>query len=396
MSQAPQFDQSTGAERTLYVALELSAKSWVVVSGAEVGTRLRRQTLVAGDRVGLRRELARARTRSGLPPTAPVVSCYEAGRDGFWVHRLLTAEGVTNRVVDSSSIEVSRRARRAKTDRLDAEHLWRLLWRYEHGERQVWHVVHVPPPEVEDSRHQERLITTLTQEVTRWRNRLHALLATTGVRLRLVGDVPAQLAAARTWEGQPLPPGLQARARQCWAAVTALTTALAAARQQQRAAVRAAQARLAAQTAVPGEGQPAPRPLEALAAQIMQLQGVGIRTAMVLAKEVLARDLQNRRQVGALSGLTPTPYASGETHHEQGISRAGLARVRGLLVELAWQWVRRQPDSALTAWFLTRFGSAGRRPRKVGIVALARRLLIALWRYSRFGEVPAGAVLRAA
>jgi transposase len=289
---------------------------------------------------------------------------------------------------------VSRRARRAKTDRLDAEHLWRLLWRYEHGEQQVWHVVHVPSPAVEDSRHHERLITTLTREVTRWRNRLHGLLATTGVRLRLVGDVPAQFAAARDWAGQPLPPGLQARARHYWAEVTALTTALTAARQQQRAAVRAAQT---AGTDAPGEERPiAPRPPEAVAAQIMQLQGVGIRTAVVLAKEVFSRDLQNRRQVGALSGLTPTPYASGETHHEQGISRAGLARVRGLLVELAWQWVRRQPDSALTAWFLTRFGSAGRRPRKVGIVALARRLLIALWRYSRFGEVPAGAVLRAA
>lgn len=386
MPKSPQVDQCSEGGAVLYVALELSARTWLLASGVGMGQALRRKTIPAGDRGALQRELAAARARCGLGATAPVRSCYEAGREGFWVHRLLTAEGVTNVVVDSSSIEVSRRARRAKTDRLDADGLWRLLWRYWQGERQVWHVVAVPSEAVEEARHHEREVATLVTEQTRWRNRVHGLLATAGVRVRVDAHFPERLAAVRDWAGRALPAGLQARLLVYWAQWGAIAQALVAARRTQHAAVRAARAT----EPTPG----APRSLEAQAAQLAQLRGIGEGTALTLVKEVFSRDLQNRRQVGALSGLVPVPYQSGTRHHEQGISRAGLRHVRGLLVKLSWQWLRWQPASALTQWYLTRFGPAGRRPRRVGIVAVARRLLIALWRYHRTGELPAGAILR--
>lgn len=387
MPTSPQGCESTESGAVLYVALELSARTWLLASGVGMGQALRRKPIPAGDRAALQRELAAARARCGLAATAPVRSCYEAGRDGFWVHRLLTAEGVTNVVVDSSSIEVSRRARRAKTDRLDADGLWRLLWRYWQGEQRVWHVVAVPSEAVEEARHHEREVATLVTEQTRWRNRVQGLLATAGVRVRVDAKFPERLAAVRDWAGRALPAGLQARVLVYWAQWGAIAQALVAARRAQHAAVRAA-ARAAA--SAPG----APRSLDEQAAQLAQLRGIGEGTALTLVKEVFSRDLKNRRQVGALSGLVPVPYQSGARHHEPGISRAGLRHVRGLLVEVSWQWLRWQPASALTQWYLARFGPAGRRPRRVGIVAVARRLLIALWRYHQTGEVPAGAVLR--
>lgn len=391
MPKSPQGDQCNEGGAVLYVALELSARTWLLASGVGMGQALRRKPVPAGDRGALRRELAAARARCGLPPTAPVRSCYEAGRDGFWVHRLLTAEGVTNVVVDSSSIEVSRRARRAKTDRLDAEGLWRLLWRYWQGERQVWHVVAVPSVAVEDARHHERLVATLVAERTRWGNRVRGVLAAAGVRLPVDEELPARMAAARDWAGQPLPPGLQARVRADWTQWAAIGAALRAARRAQHEALRAARTASPAEVAT---GAPAVT-LARQAARLAQLRGVGEGTALTLVKEVFSRDLQNRRQVGALSGLVPVPYQSGTQHREQGISRAGLRHVRGLLVEVSWQWLRWQPTSTLTLWFHARFGPAGRRPRRIGIVAVARRLLIALWRYHQTGEVPPGAILRA-
>lgn len=386
MPTSPQGCESTESGAVLYVALELSARTWLLASGVGMGQALRRKAIPAGDRTALQRELAAARARCGLAGTAPVRSCYEAGRDGFWVHRLLTAEGVTNVVVDSSSIEVSRRARRAKTDRLDADGLWRLLWRYWQGEQRVWHVVAVPSEAVEEARHHEREVATLVTEQTRWRNRVQGLLATAGVRVRVDGKFPERLAAVRDWAGRALPAGLQARVLVYWAQWGAIAQALVAARRAQHAAVRAVR---------PAEPTPrAPRSLDAQAAQLAQLRGIGEGTALTLVKEVFSRDLKNRRQVGALSGLVPVPYQSGARHHEQGISRAGLRHVRGLLVEVSWQWLRWQPASALTQWYLARFGPAGRRPRRVGIVAVARRLLIALWRWNQTGELPAGAILR--
>ena len=378
MTQVPHHGESTEAGPVLYMALELSARWWQLAFGLGLATPSRRRTIAAGDEAGLQREIVAARQRFGLPGATPVRSCYEAGRDGFWVHRRLERLRVRNVVVDSASIEVSRRRRRAKTDRLDAEALLRRLIRYWLGERDQWKIVHVPSVEVEDARHAERTLAMLTAERTRARNRLHGLLATQGLRSRLTPQFGAQLATLATPEGQPLPPGVVARLRVTWRLLQGI--------EQERREARQAQARQAHAGATPAAVR---------TQRLRQLRGIQVGSAAVLAKEVFARDLRNRREVGALSGLVPVPYQSGEAGHDQGISRAGLKAVRRILVEVAWSWVRWQPDSALTRWYRTRFGPGGGRVRRIGIVALARKLLIALWRYSEQGIVPAGATLRA-
>jgi len=378
MSQRPHHVESTGSGAVVYLALELSARWWQLAFGLGLATPSRRRTIAAGDEEGLRREIVAALQRFGLSAATPVRSCYEAGRDGFWVHRRLEGLGVRNVVVDSASIEVSRRRRRAKTDRLDAEALLRRLIRYWLGERDQWKIVHVPSVEVEDARHAERTLAMLTAERTRARNRLHGLLATQGLRLRLTPQFGAQLATLATPEGRPLPPGVVARLQVTWRLLQGI--------EQERREARQAQAVQARAGATPAAVR---------TQRLRQLRGIQVGSAAVLAKEVFARDLRNRREVGALSGLVPVPYQSGEAGHDQGISRAGLKAVRRILVELAWSWVRWQPDSELTRWYRTRFGTGGGRLRRIGIVALARRLLIALWRYSEQGIVPAGAVRRA-
>lgn len=378
MDQLPRQMESTQVPTALYMAMELSARRWMLGFGVGMASRVRRRTIAAGDRAALQREVTAARAHFGVPAEAPVRSCYEAGRDGFWVHRAVTTAGVSNVVVDSASIEVNRRARRLKTDRLDVEKLLRLLVRYWSGERAVWQVVHVPTVAVEDARHAERAIAALVQDRTRQRNRIHSLLALHGRRLRLTTGVGAALETLTDWQGAALPPGVVARIAVAWRQLGQVETELRAARRAQRAAVRAG-------------GTPAAQ----RAARLRQLVGLNTGSALVLAKEVFARDLRNRRQVGALSGLVSVPYQSGDVARGGGVSRAGLRLVRGRLVELAWAWVKWQPESALSRWYQRRFATGGARLRRIGIVALARKLLIALWRYSEAGIVPPGARLRA-
>jgi transposase len=342
------------------MALELSARRWQLAFGLGLATPSRRRTIPAGDEAALRQELAAARQRFGLAATAPVRSCYEAGRDGFWVHRWLTQLEVVNVVVDSASIEVTRRRRRAKTDRLDADALLRRLIRYWLGECDQWKVVHVPSVAVEDARQAERSLAMLTAERTRYRNRLHGVLATQGVRLRLGPSFLTQLATMTRPDGAGLPVGVVARLTLQWELLQTIEQALRQARAAQRTAVAAAATPAAVRTQ-----------------RLQQLKGIRARSAAVL------------------SGLVPVPYQSGDAGHDQGISRAGLRHVRRIAVEVAWAWVRWQPDSALTRWYQQRFGQGGGRLRRIGIVALARKLLIALWRYSEHGIVPAGAAVRA-
>jgi transposase len=377
MQQVPHQVESTGTESALYMALELGAKRWLVALGVGAATPSRRYDLAAGDREALREKIADAKRRFGLAAAAPVRSCYEAGRDGFWIHRMLATEGIANAVVDSASIEVSRRARQAKTDRLDAEKLLRMLIRYWHGERTVWKVVRVPTREVEDARHAERALTSLVAERTRQRSRLKALLALHGVTDPIRATFGDRLAHLTDWAGAPLPEGVTTRVALAWRQLSAVEGELRLARGAQRATVRAATT-----------------PAAIRAARLQQLRGVRVGTALMLAKEVFVRDLANRRQVGALSGFVAVPFQSGEAVRDQGISRAGIKAVRRVMVELAWVWVQWQPDSALTQWYQRRFATGGPRARRIGIVALARKLLIALWRYSEQGIVPAGAVLR--
>jgi transposase len=377
MSNATHQAEFTGTNRVLYMAIELSAAKWHLVFGVGIGTPVRHRTIAAGAVEELREEVRRARARFGLRTDTAVRSCYEAGRDGFWVHRLLTSEAIENIVVDSSSIEVDRRHRRAKTDRLDGVKLFRKLVQYWGGDRATWKVVHVPSEAVEDARQAERAIATLTAERTTWRNRIHAFLTLQGVRTSISADFGERLATLRTWAGKPLPPGVLERVGQAWRMLSAIETELRAARQAQREEFTAATTP-AAQTA----------------RQLHRLRAIGQGTAALLAKELFSRDLRNRREVGALTGLVGVPYNSGETARDQGISRAGLSRIRGIAIELAWAWRRYQPHSELTRWFEQRFGAGGKRARKVGIVALARRLLVALWRYTTTGCVPAGATVR--
>jgi transposase len=367
--------ESSVSEPTLYVGFELSQQTWKLALTSGMAAKPLLRTVAPGDSAALVRVLADARRRLGLPAAAPVVSCSEAGRDGFWIHRFLTTLAVQNRVVDSASIEVSRRAKRAKTDRLDALKLVAMLVRVCHGERRVWREVTVPSAEAEATRHGSRERARLVQDRTALRNQVRSWLVTCGTA------VPREAAGAwwttvRDWAAQPLPAALQAR------------LARAAAR---LAVVDAQIAELDATQVARVEAAPAASPAQRLVA----LKGVATTSATTLLDEGLVwRAFRNRREVGALLGFSPTPFASGTVQHEQGISRAGNARLQSTMVQLAWQWVRWQPLSPLTQWFHAHFGP-GRRPRKVGIVAVARKLLIALWRWATAGIVPGGALLKA-
>jgi transposase len=364
---------------TLYVACELSAKEWLLTMSSGAEGKRQRVRVRPGERGVLRAALAQGTAQCGLPPDAPMRSCYEAGRDGFWPHRLLTTLGVSNVVVDSSSIEVPRRARRAKSDRLDGEKLLRMRLRYWGGEREVWHVVRVPTPAAEDARHASRSLTTLQGERTRYRNRIHSLLALHGVAKRRLDErFAAWLTAARDWAGEPLGEELRARLLETWRLLQAVETERRARRRAERARVTAGSTAAAA-----------------TAHRLAQLRGVAARAATILSDELFTRDLRNRRQVGALCGLVSAPYQSGKRRLDQGLSRSGIPAVRRIAVQLAWAWLRYQPTSAVSQWYREQFGRGGPGLRKVGIVALARRLMIALWRYVTADVVPAGAQLKA-
>jgi transposase len=323
------------------------------------------------------KEILQAKARLGLPLDAPVISCYEAGRESFWVHRYLVAQGITNYVVDSSSIEVTRRARRAKTDRLDLAGLLSLLTRYLQGDQRAWRVVRVPSVGDEDARHLPRTWETLTADRTRLINRMKGLLMTQGVQVSIDKDFPGHLAAARLWDGSSVPTGLHERVLQDWAQLQQVE------RQLHERKARAAD-RLDRRTRTG-------RAIE----KLQRVQAIGVTGAWVLATEIFGwRQIENRRQLGGLVGLVPAPYQSGDTAHDQGITRAGNHHVRRVMVQLAWGWLRYQPGSALTQWYQQRFGHGGKRLRRIGIVALARKLLIALWRYLKTGIVPDGAQLK--
>jgi transposase len=361
----------------LYLSLELGERQWKLAFTIGLGQRPRHRTIGAGDLMRLDLEVVAARQRFQLAAPTAVVSCYEAGRDGFWVHRALIARGIANVVVDASSIEVNRRARRAKSDRLDNEKLNEMLVRYHAGERRVWHVVPVPSEGDEDGRHLERERQTLIQERTRLRNRLQGLLATHGVRVALTGDVGAALGAVRRWDGTPLPAGLRARATREWARLVAVTEAIAGLEEERTAVLAAA------------------TPTAACARHLQRLRALGPTLAWTLASEVFGwRQFRNRRQVASLLGLTPTSALSGQERRELGIAKSGNPQLRALAVELAWLWLRYQPQSALSRWYRVRYARGGPRLRRIGIVAVARKLVIALWRYVAFDELPEGALVR--
>jgi transposase len=363
----------------LHLAFELSAKQWVLAFTTGLGQKARIRRVEAGAVERLGEEIERAKRRFGLPESARVVSCYEAGLDGFWLHRVLESVGIENVVVDSASIEVKRGRRRAKTDRLDVGALVMLLVRFARGERKVWSVVRVPPEWAEDQRHNDRELTRLSDERTANRNLIRGLLKTQGIALTRWGNLPEQLQEVRTWNGEALGSELHARLLRHWERLQLI--------EKQIKEVRGRRQDLMEEAT----------PVAAKARQLLLLKGVGENTAWELATEVFGwRRFQNRRQVGALAGLTPVPYDSGEVHRDQGgISRIGRVRLRANLIELAWMWLRYQPTSGLALWYERRFASGGKRMRRIGIVALARRLLVDLWRFTETGALPEGARTKA-
>ena len=364
--------KDTATPGQLYMSLELGDRSWKLTIGD--GRRgPSRYSVEAGDTAAVLDCVAKARARCVLSAEAKLHSCYEAGRDGWWLHRWLIAQGIDNIVVDSASIEVNRRARRAKTDRLDGDKLLAMLLRHHAGER-VWSVLHEPTPADEDARRAHRELERLMHERTAHANRIGSLLVLHNLRPRIV-------IGGRDWatwwdaHGMQVPPELRAELER-------ESTRLALVKQQ----IKALEA--ARRQSLEDGKQP-------MVAQLAKLRAIGPKGAWVLVKELFGwRRFANRRELAGCLGLAPTPYDSGASQVEQGISKAGNKRARALLVELAWGWLRLQPASALTQWFYRRFAAAGTRMRRVGIVALARRLAIALWRYLQHGEIPAEAVLK--
>jgi transposase len=378
MTATRRLDSNPTTAPRLYLALELGCNHWKLAFSLGSAQPPRHRSISARDTQALEHELALAKRRFGLAPETPVYSCYEAGRDGFWLHRWLTQQQIHNLVVDSSSIEVNRRRRRAKSDGLDAAKLVTMLARYHGGERKVWSVVQVPTPTDEENRQLHRELLDLKDERTRHGNRIQGLLANHGLSMPVIGPTfLEQLQALRLWDGSPVGLELQGRLRREFDRLQGLDRQIKDLENERKKRLRRAET-------------PHVEPMR----RLLGLSGIGLNGAWLLVMEVFGwRVVRRRKQLGALAGLTPTPYASGDSTREQGISKAGNRRLRRMLVELAWCWVRWQPESTLTQWFAKRFGGGGPRARKVGIVAVARKLLLALGRYLETGEVPSGARL---
>jgi len=359
----------------LYMALELSNKSWRLAFSD--GVKHRQVAVPAADLMKLAEAVSKAKERFGMPTSARVVSCYEAGRDGFWLHRYLRSVGIENEVVDAASIEVSRRLRHVKTDRLDGERLLSKLIRHHTGERGGWSVVRAPSIEEEDARRLHRELGRMKRERLAHRVRMQSLLVVQGIRVRIKGAARLRLETLTLWDGRALPEELRSELE----------------REAQRLAL--VERQIAALEAERRERLREPKTeAERSIVQLMRLGAIGPTSAWLLVMEFFGwRAFRNRRELAALAGLVGTPYNSGESERDQGISKAGNRRVRAMIVEIAWLWLRFQPRSALSQWYQSRFAGGGLRMRRIGIVALARRLLIALWRYLEDGVIPEGARL---
>ena len=362
----------------LYVALELGNSNWKLAFSD--GSKIRYATVRAEDLELLQVGLSRAKKHFGMVEDVGVVSCYEAGRDGFWLHRYLLSCGIDNVVVDSASIEVDRRKRRTKTDRLDAGRLVRMLMRYHGGEERLWSVVRVPSFEDEDARHLHRELEGLKKERTSHRNRIRGILIQQGLRVTNPSKrkFVEELDSLRTWDDRELPVDMKGRL----------------VREYQRLRMVDDQIKALEKEKTQRLSNPDTVKLRQVA-QLRSLYGIGTVSSWAFVMEFFGwREFRNRREIAALAGLAPTPYDSGGVVREQGISKAGSTRIRTLAIEIAWAWLRFQPQSKLSRWYMERFAGGGSRMRRIGIVAMARRLLIDLWRYLEHGVIPEGARLR--
>jgi len=363
----------------LHMAIELSNSSWKLAFSD--GKKMRYVGMDAGKLYQLENELKKAKKVFGLDEDVKIISCYEAGRDGFWLHRYLLSCGIENMVVDSSSIEVNRRRRRVKTDRIDAKMLLVKLMRYCAGEKKIWSVVRVPSEQEEEDRQLGRELEVLKQEKTMHINRVKALLMQQGIKIcsPIRKKFLNELNCALTWDRRKLVADLKAR-------IIREHERLQIVMQQIKSLKESRQERVERKD----------RPCMKQVARLQMLRGIGPESSWDFVMEFFGwRDFKNRKEVASLAGLSPTPYDSGQSQREQGISKSGNRRIRKLSVEIAWCWLRYQPYSKLSRWFKERFDESGKRMRRVGLVALARRLLIALWRYLKYGIVPDGAIINA-
>jgi len=365
------------------LAIELSKTSWVVAVHTPLSDKISRYTLEGCDWKGLLELIERIRKRVAqeLGSSVEMISCYEAGYDGFWLHRLLESHGVRNHVIDPASLQVDRRIRRAKTDRIDAVRLLRSLMAYLRGEPKVWSVVRVPTVAEEDDRRLHRERDRLINERGQHINRIKGLCAVHGIydyepmhpkRILLVERL-------RTASGGQLPPRLKEEIKRELRRLE-LVLQMIKAIETERDAIASAKA---------------PTHTNAMKIQkLVKLKGIGAEFATVLVGEVFFRPFANRQQLASYVGLTPSPFQSGSISRDQGISKAGNPKARTTMVELAWMWLRHQPGSSLSAWFRERVGTRKGRIRRITIVAVARKLLIALWRYLEAGVVPTDIALK--
>ena len=384
--------QTTNNSHTLHMSIELAAASWKLGFADQIGRKPRVRAIEAGDFDKLKTEIRAAKKALGLDSDCPVVSCYEAGRDGFWVHRCLLAMGIESFIVEPASIEVKRKKRRAKTDRIDAQVIVNALMRFKAGDTFACRMNRIPDPEAEDARHLNREMKTLKGERTSHTNRIKGLLATQGIGsgrtpVRIDSTLPRRLERMRTADGRLLLAELRGRILREFKRL-----ALAVEQIRELQIQQAKMLRQAAKEVATSETNSRRHAL--IASHLIQLGGIGPVTATTLSTELFSwRDIKNRRQLGALVGLVPTPYSSGEDQKEQGISKSGRPELRSLMIEIAWGWLVHQPQSALSKWFNEHYNAGSRRSRKVGIVALARKLLVALGKYVRDGLIPEGAKL---
>ena len=364
-------------------AIELSKQSWVIGFNTPLSEKVSRRTLSGCDWKGLLEliEDVRARVSREMGRAVAVMSCYEAGYDGFWLHRQLEAHGVRNYVIDPASLQVDRRARRVKTDRIDAERLLRSLMAYLRGEPKVWSVVRVPSVAEEDARRLHRERDRLVLERVQHVNRIKGLCALHGIYdyHPLRPQATARLEQLRTAQGGELPPRLKSEIKRELHRLELVVEMIATLEAERDAIVE----------------DEAPTHLNAEKIQnLHKLKAIGPEFAAVLVGEIFHRSFDNRRQLASYVGVTPSPFQSGSMAHEGGISKAGNRKGRTTGIELAWLWLRYQPDSDLSIWFRARVGIMKGRIRRITIVALARKLLVALWRYLETGLVPRGAVLK--
>lgn len=360
----------------MYIGFELSNSKWKLSFGN--GSKIRIKTIAARDISDLEKEIEIARQKLKIAEDAEIWSCYEAGRDGFWIHRQLEALGIKNLVIDPASIDTKRRARNAKTDRIDAEKLLSCLIRYLNGEKRTFAVVHVPSAEEEDIRRVNREIKRLQKERTSHTNRIKSLLVLCGIIQEIGIGFLNDLELLRQWDGNPVPPNIKSEIIREY-------------RRYELVKKHVEELEGKKKEILKSLGNGADKAL-----RLEQLKGVGPVSAWLMTFEFFGwREFKNVKQVGAAAGLTPTPHNSGDMVREQGISKSGNKRIRATMIELSWLWLRYQPESRITIWFNERFATAGKRMRRIGIVAVARKLLVALWKYLEKGMIPEGSILKA-